>query len=793
MTEPLRFTNIDDGRHSGWNQIGDENLTGDTGEKFAGGGTYSQEAPVPLNEQAKLPGEKYVDMAKADWSRRAEFEQKVIQDIGGNPNILTAKDALTDFEKSGGYQKLFEQVFSGQASWYDQERLDPQQRAYWEKAVMAQRANVVQQSGQELQKMKQQYDYMMGNFDAKAKMVSEARGKDDARVKSEERIKYLEDKDKARAMLKELGVTAGNVSGLGNGAAGGSGGSPSAGGTGHSQEDYLTAYAKKLKDLGASQGEDGTMTFSNMREVVDSEGKKKSEVISLTEADQLELLNLATKAGVSAPLQVQVKTPGEKHWWPMGDDPDTVKTVNVMVPSILPGNADTLFKWAAEVKSPEQVQALGVVLKQIKAKWSPDQTQAFVDHLKQIPGTKPGIGAVQQDIPSGREKAGIKASVGESKLTGEPSTRNKGVSTSGQGVDKVSQPTGGIASERSSPQQNIEPWQYKTDIYIKPDRPGQKEPSRITGMITAEDETSYTISDKGIEIKIPKKDVVDIKQPFIPKEVPPPTPVSARPEQSSPPSEPEANPQINYGKDEAPLPVGSKVENDGKIIYPEVVGPPAPGNSPIRSDTVGGGASQAVSGYSAEPRVVGSKEWNTWFLKRFGTTPEGAGVPEPGGATVIRYEKPGIDHEALDKYLAYVKAKEDSVDGTAWEQVKGTAGEMANTAGKYIDKAKGALRQGLQEPDKRIEQRIKAAEDYDTQFSDFQTVAERLKEKVANNNDDSPVIRRIIETLKAKQAAGISISDGELFTLARKAGAKGKYLNPKIINKMRKTLDISML
>ncbi|MCK4787663.1 MAG: hypothetical protein KAV87_28165 [Desulfobacteraceae bacterium] len=185
--EPLKFTNIP-GRGEGWGFV--EDIVPDRAETFAGGGTLSQVGPQPGSMPAK-PSADLVGAVQAQWEERDSFKEEVFKQIGGNPFTLTSDAEIRKFSAGGGYEDMFNEVFRGKISWRNRARMTPEQKIHWNREVLTEEAYIETETKNKRNQMKIEYDYMMGEFDARAKDVTAARKSVDAQTAKVEKARRV--------------------------------------------------------------------------------------------------------------------------------------------------------------------------------------------------------------------------------------------------------------------------------------------------------------------------------------------------------------------------------------------------------------------------------------------------------------------------------------------------------------------------------------------------------------------------------------------------------------------------
>lgn len=160
---------------------------GDFAETFEGGGTFSVVGEGRATTQTRE------ERAIEDINQRESFQNTVFEQIGGNPAFFSEDQALSDFETGAGYQGLFNHVFHGILAWRDRGRMSPEQKQFWNDSVARERAAITEQSRNQKAQMAEQYNFLMGEYDKQAGVISKAREKDFAAM----------DKKQAATLKKE--------------------------------------------------------------------------------------------------------------------------------------------------------------------------------------------------------------------------------------------------------------------------------------------------------------------------------------------------------------------------------------------------------------------------------------------------------------------------------------------------------------------------------------------------------------------------------------------------------------
>lgn len=111
---------------------------------------------------------------------RKAFEQFVFKQVGGNPHTF---DPNEEVNKSSSYlPTLFNQVFQGQVRYEDRHTMSKKQKDHWEKERNGFRAWVQRDAEATKNKMMQEYQWIMGDFDRRAKEFKAARDALDKKI-----------------------------------------------------------------------------------------------------------------------------------------------------------------------------------------------------------------------------------------------------------------------------------------------------------------------------------------------------------------------------------------------------------------------------------------------------------------------------------------------------------------------------------------------------------------------------------------------------------------------------------
>jgi len=113
-------------------------------------------------------GSAYYNPRGSKWANRSQFEQHVMQQIGGNPFEMNPYKAVQKADLQ--LPALFNHLFQGQVAWNDLPKLDKDQRAYWEQAKKQFRREAFEKAKMEQANSLRQYKWMMDSFDLRAKM-----------------------------------------------------------------------------------------------------------------------------------------------------------------------------------------------------------------------------------------------------------------------------------------------------------------------------------------------------------------------------------------------------------------------------------------------------------------------------------------------------------------------------------------------------------------------------------------------------------------------------------------------
>lgn len=155
---------------------------------------YARDPASSFEYETQIPPER---QAVLNWEAREEFKQSVYDQIGGNPNAISEEGVLRDFEQSGGYKRLFSHVFKFQRNlfWNDMERMTPEQKQYWNEAVATQKAGLTEQARAKKQRLTEQYNELMNEYD---KQVTE-----DNFIREEERAAKIQASERANLLAEQ--------------------------------------------------------------------------------------------------------------------------------------------------------------------------------------------------------------------------------------------------------------------------------------------------------------------------------------------------------------------------------------------------------------------------------------------------------------------------------------------------------------------------------------------------------------------------------------------------------------
>lgn len=125
---------------------------------------YPKEPEIPKKiQRPPKPPERFRQFMTPDYSRRDNFEQEVFSEIGGNPFEINPMEEVK--KADARLPALFNHVFGGTVYYGDIDKLDKDQRAYWENTLKQYHAQIYQESISKKKVMLDRYNHMMNRFD----------------------------------------------------------------------------------------------------------------------------------------------------------------------------------------------------------------------------------------------------------------------------------------------------------------------------------------------------------------------------------------------------------------------------------------------------------------------------------------------------------------------------------------------------------------------------------------------------------------------------------------------------
>lgn len=182
-----------------------------------GGSSIQDSAAVASPPPYGKPKAVGTDASGMPVNNRNRFESEVYKEIGGNPFEINAVKKMNEVTAKD-LPALFSRVFKGQVVWEDRNKLDKNQRAYWDAQVKGYRAHVKEAVESERKTKIDVYNHMMKTFDndvkeneAAEKRVKErekewAATRKEDRTESKDTEKRVSDLQKnKRDILKRMG------------------------------------------------------------------------------------------------------------------------------------------------------------------------------------------------------------------------------------------------------------------------------------------------------------------------------------------------------------------------------------------------------------------------------------------------------------------------------------------------------------------------------------------------------------------------------------------------------------
>lgn len=143
-------------------------VPGRPGYEYAPGKPWWKDYPREPERRRELqrpprPPERFQEFMSPDYSRREDFENEVFSEIGGNPFEINPMDEVKKADAK--LPALFNHVFGGTVYYGDIDKLDKDQRAYWENSLKQYHAQIYQESISKKKVMLDRYNHMMNRFD----------------------------------------------------------------------------------------------------------------------------------------------------------------------------------------------------------------------------------------------------------------------------------------------------------------------------------------------------------------------------------------------------------------------------------------------------------------------------------------------------------------------------------------------------------------------------------------------------------------------------------------------------
>jgi len=160
-SDPLFFTNIQ--------QEADDTRPWEMVDETPIAPGQMQTEGKPFYSKTEMIGHNTDPLEDAKWEDPESFRQEVFRRIGGNPDEIDEQAELDRYANSDDIKNFFYETFNGQIGWNDWGRMTPQEKDHWNLAWRKKRADIWRETSTKKNKMKQQVDYYMGNFKAKAK------------------------------------------------------------------------------------------------------------------------------------------------------------------------------------------------------------------------------------------------------------------------------------------------------------------------------------------------------------------------------------------------------------------------------------------------------------------------------------------------------------------------------------------------------------------------------------------------------------------------------------------------
>lgn len=121
------------------------------------------------------PAFEYREFMAPDYSRRNDFEKEVFMEIGGNPFEIDPMDEVKKADTR--LPALFNHVFGGEVYYGDIDKLDTDQRRYWQDVLKQYHAQVYNEAISKKKVMTDRYNHLMNKFDnAASEYASRLRG-----------------------------------------------------------------------------------------------------------------------------------------------------------------------------------------------------------------------------------------------------------------------------------------------------------------------------------------------------------------------------------------------------------------------------------------------------------------------------------------------------------------------------------------------------------------------------------------------------------------------------------------
>jgi hypothetical protein len=131
---------------------------------------WVESTPYKKPKDPRLDPVKQVELRQA---ARKSYKKQVYKQLGGNPNRISERAALAEFE-SYGVRQLWNKAFKNILGWHDRNRMNPEQRNYWNKLLLKERARVSSEVGDLKAAKTKAYTDLMADFDRDSNALTAA-------------------------------------------------------------------------------------------------------------------------------------------------------------------------------------------------------------------------------------------------------------------------------------------------------------------------------------------------------------------------------------------------------------------------------------------------------------------------------------------------------------------------------------------------------------------------------------------------------------------------------------------